>query len=366
MLFRSKTVAAAGLALLLGAHSALAQASASFNDVARYIAGLPLAADSPLAKYTRDGGWQQHAQHFDAAWAKLEKQQLGNIRAWSSANLSDRDRTLFYMFSGPDFLYAEAFFPHASTYVLAGLEPLGGVPEINERTRHGIASVRASLNTILNISYFITSDMQSRLYGGALPGTVPILYVFLARSGKTIHEVSLVEIDREGGIRPTDSAQPNHPARGVKIVFSGGGGGHQTLYYFRTDLSDPAANNSGFLKFLGTLGQGSGLVKSASYLLHHGGFSSVRNFLLSHVRTLVQDDTGIPVTSFKPDEWDLRPFGAYLGPIEIFRGQYQPKLMELFKRGNPPPLTFGIGYRWRGHDSNLLLAVRKKPVALGQ
>lgn len=35
-----------------------------------------------------------------------------------------------YMFSGPDFLYATSFFPNASTYVLAGLEPVGEIPDL--------------------------------------------------------------------------------------------------------------------------------------------------------------------------------------------------------------------------------------------
>ena len=33
--------------------------------------------------------------------------------------------TMFYMFSGPDFLYADTFFPNASTYILCGIEPMG-------------------------------------------------------------------------------------------------------------------------------------------------------------------------------------------------------------------------------------------------
>jgi hypothetical protein len=206
--------------------------------------------------------------------------------------------------------------------------------------------------------------MQKRLYQGALPGTLPIIYVFLARSGKTIHDVTLIQLDKDGTEHPAEPARASHPARGAKIVFSAGGGARQTLYYFRTDLSNSGVNNSGFLKFCEGLAPGNALVKSASYLMHYGSFSGVRQFLLGHTGSLVQDDTGIPVVAFKGDEWNLRPFGAYLGPIEIFKGQYQPKLRDLFQKGRPPALDFGIGYRWRGHDSNLLLAVRKKPVAL--
>ncbi len=60
----------------------------------------------------------------------LEQSQLARIRAWSSANLTAARPTMFYMFSGPDFLYANAFYPNAKTYVLSGLEPVGTVPDL--------------------------------------------------------------------------------------------------------------------------------------------------------------------------------------------------------------------------------------------
>ena len=49
----------------------------------------------------------------------------------------------------------------------------------------------------------------------------------------------------------------------------------------------------------------------------------------------------------------------------MFPGRGQPRLGELFKKAKAPPLDFGIGYRHRGHDFNLLLAVRKDPLKLG-
>jgi hypothetical protein len=356
----------AALLVLAATNGVFAQSGASPNDTARYLAGLATEAESPLARLTRDASWQQHARQFDAAWATLEKQQLSKVRAWSDANVKSPARPLFYTFSGPDFIYANAFFPNATTYVMVGLEPIGPIPAISDRTRHSLGNLRGSLNTILNYSYFITSDMGSRLHQGELKGTLPILYVFLARAGKTIHEVSLVHLDKDGVAQEGATApKGTRQDPGVKIVFSGGGGGRQTLYYFSTDLSDAGTKSSGFLKFGEKLGSGDALVKSASYLLHSGNFSNVRNFLMARSNIIVQDDTGVPARYFKSEEWSLTPFGAYLGPIEIFKGMYQPQLQQIFRKGNPPKLDFGIGYRWRGHDSNLLLAVKKNTVARG-
>jgi hypothetical protein len=146
----------------------------------------------------------------------------------------------------------------------------------------------------------------------------------------------------------------------VKIVFSGSDGKAQTLYYFRTDISDDGLKKSGFLKFAGELGKGDSFIKSASYLPHYDSFSKIREFLLDRSQALVQDDSGIPIRFFKPDEWRLRPFGRYLGPIGEFPGRYQKGLNDLFHRSNTPRLDFGVGYRWRPNESNLLLAEKKR------
>ena len=88
----------------------------------------------------------------------------------------------------------------------------------------------------------------------------------------------------------------------------------------------------------------------------------MRNFLLNRSATIVQDDTGIPLTYFDPKKWRLQPFGHYLGPISEFSSCYQPGMEELFRKGKPIPIDFGLGYRWRTDESNLLVAQRIGPV----
>ena len=99
--------------------------------------------------------------------------------------------------------------------------------------------------------------------------------------------------------------------------------------------------------------------------MHSGNFSQIRDFILGHSQYIVQDDSGIPLASFRPETWNFQPYGAYLGPIGVFPGRGQPRLGELFKKAKAPALDFGIGYRHRGHDSNLLLTVRRDQLKLG-
>ena len=103
---------------------------ATADDTARFLAGLPPSSNSPLAALTRDPTWPSHARYFDSIFAREESAHLSKVREFSEKYLTDKHDTMLYMFSGPDFLYATSFFPNASTYVLAGLEPVGAVPDL--------------------------------------------------------------------------------------------------------------------------------------------------------------------------------------------------------------------------------------------
>src|SRR5438309_8014511 len=165
--------------------------------------------------------------------------------------------------AGPIFCTPAFFFPLSSNYVLAGLEPIGNVPDLTqvppEVLQADLISLRNSMNSILRFQYFITKEMRADLGRGNVGGTLPILYVFLARLGYTIVDVTYV----------------NSPAEGVKITFSGGEQS-QTLYYFKTDLS---GGNSAFLRWCAARGPGLSLLKAASFVRYGDGFSRARDFL---------------------------------------------------------------------------------------
>ena len=328
------------------------------NDTARFLAGMPPSEQSPLAALTKDPAWQRHARFFDGAFGHLEERQLSKIRAWSGVNLAAPRPTMLYMFSGPDFLYADAFYAKATTYVLSALEPVGSVPDLARLPSLGstLGDIERSMSSILNFSFFITKHMKTDLRAGQVSGTLPILYVFLVRSGKTIRDVGLVALDDKGVVHPSKEDAGKNATQGVRITFAGNDGVERTLYYFSTDLSNSGVRNSGFLKFCETLAPGNSLIKSASYLLHAGNFSIVRNFLLANSATVIQDDSGIPLADYDPKKWRFFPFGRYAGPIDKFPNMYQPAYAELFRRSQP--MDFGIGYRWRSFESNLLLSVR--------
>jgi len=373
MLRISAAVFAAAMLALAAAPAQSADATA--DDTARFLAGLPPSSGSPLAALANDPVWQQHARYFDSIFAREDSTTLSKVRAFSRQQLTDKHDTMLYMFSGPDFLYATSFFPSATTYVLAGLEPAGDVPPLlslgHPAIDGSLRNLETSMGSLLNYSFFITKNMKTQLHEGPINGTLPVLLVFLARTGKTIEDVSFVSLDEHGNVHTDEPLATSvstkrafhgasrSAAAGVKIDFTDGSGPKQTVYYFSTNLADGSFERSGFRAFLDKLGPADSFIKSASYLLHTGGFNQVRNFLLDHSATVLQDDSGIPVRYFDPRKWRLQAFGHYVGPLALFGRSYQPELAAVFQHAQP--LDFGIGYRFRKNESNLLLAQKMAP-----
>jgi len=336
------------------------------NDIARLLAGMPVPANSPLAPLTRDLAWQEHSAFFEREFSKLTLRQLQKLHPWEDTYLPEATQSIpvaFYMFSGPDFLYVDQFFPRASVYVLCGKESMGPPPDpLRIANLSGaLGNLENAMKSSLATTYFITKDMKVDLQQQNLNGVLPILYVFIARADKSITNVTFGSLTSNGTFQESAPGKKGGSIPGVRINYTDNQtGSSQTLYYFTTDISDGGIKSTpGFLKFCERFGIGSSFLKSSSYLMFEEGFATIRNFILAHSNRIVQDDSGIPLAYFDPAKWNLRLFGNYLGPIELFKQYYQPKLQELFAQSNPPPLDFGFGYRWNYKEANLLVAERK-------
>jgi hypothetical protein len=332
------------------------------NDIAHFLAGMPVPANSPLAPLTRDPAWEEHAAFFEKEFSKLNLRQLQKLHAWEETYLPETLQAIpviFYMFSGPDFLYVDQFFPRASVYVLCGKEGMGPPPDPFRITNlsGALGNLENAMKSSLETTYFITKDMKIDLQQQNLTGVLPILYAFIARADKSLTNVTFGSLNGSGAFQ--EGARGSIP--GVRIRYTDNqSGDSQTMYYFTTDISDGGIkSNPGFLKFCQHLGTGSSFLKSSSYLMFENGFATIRNFILDHSNRIVQDDSGIPLAYFDSNKWNLRLFGIYLGPIELFKQHFQPGLQQLFAQSNPPPLEFGFGYRWNYKEANLIVATRK-------
>lgn len=349
----------ASLAAIACATLPLPALAATPDETARFIAGLPMHGTS-LEATAANAQWVQHAMEFDESWSQMEKRSLSKIRTWAPEYLApqyEQQGNVFYFFSGPDLLHAQALWPNAQNYVLVAREPVGKIPEIEKipagQLGPALANLHKTLNAVLSFSFFITQDMKTDLTQTQFTGTLPVMMLFASRAGCKIESVELFGIDKTGAV--TQDAKPAN--RGAKIIAFGPHGRPQNIYYIEADLGDDVLKRNGaVLKFCEGLGRGSSLLKAASYLLHGGGFDIPREWVLKNSDLLVEDDSGIPLRYFDKDKWQVRFCGQYPGPIEIFKQHFQPDLAQAYGQSTPLPMGFSFGYQWQPSKSGLLLA----------
>jgi hypothetical protein len=363
-----------GTVMLVGqeVRRALPAYSLAPDDVAKFLAGVPLPSGSPLAALQRSSAYSGHVAALARLSRHYDRNYFSKMRAWSSAELSPRipmNLPVYYFFAGPDAVSAIALFPNAPVYILGGLESVGSIPSPNtlapEAVAQGLDNLRKSAEVILSFGHFITKDMKAELDRTAFRGVLPLIYTFISLTGGEIVSTRYVGVGSDGVLREfNDSFSGSRGILpGVRIDFRrDGASGVQTLYYVQANVADDGLKSNGsLLKWAGGFGVGNVYLKAASYLLHESYFSRIRAFLLNYAAAVLQDDSGIPLRFFGDGRWRLWLFGTYSGTLDIFAKYYQSDLQAAFAApGAALPLPFGTGYKWRLGESNLLLAVKQQ------
>lgn len=344
------------------------------QDVAAYLAGLPVRANSELAALAQSPAYQAFSAGQNKSWAKYTSTHTSRMTQWASHELDTvqrRSPTIFYPFSGPDFLNVITMFPTSQAYILVGLEPVGSVPARASLENPKLyPAIKASLWSVLNFSFFRTNDMAIDLKSVELDGAVPLIMLFAARTGHQVLAVRPAQLTAAGHLAPgaADTTRANGRLNipGAEIQIRSASGQPQTIYYFSADISDAKLTpHPALLTYLRTLGPLTTYVKSATYLMHKAYFSKIRNLVLSRSNYLLQDDSGIAMKYFPASTWQFTYYGTYRRPINLFAKHYQLELTAAYTDSlrRPSPLPFGTGYNWRQTDSNLLLARRRTLVS---
>jgi hypothetical protein len=337
-------------------------AAAALNDTARFLAGLPaLDGQNVLPRLRSMDAWKEHSAQLGGMWQQFTARHGVPVNNWARTEISDlrAANAVLYPFSGPDFVFPLLFFPKAETYVLCGLEPCEPLPAWSTlsapEVENGLNGLVTSLSTILQHSYFITKDMRHDLQSTRFRGVLPIFMVFLARAGHVVESVDAVRLDSNGAPLIYTSGQATVPGL---LIRANGPGGPKRIFYFSQDLSDDGLRpGSPFLRFASSLGRPAAMLKSASYLLHEGNFSTIRNHLLTNTCGVVEDPSGIPLRRFKEYGWSINYYGNYQGTIGVFSQYSQPDLMAAYRdpANHAQPLGFSIGYLLDPQTTSLLV-----------
>lgn len=332
----------------------------SLHDTARMLAGMPASSgDGALASARGASAWREHQERMDGLFSDYAWRHQQPIQSWAAREMGDLQSasSVFYPFSGPDFLFVDAFFPRTETFVLCGLEPAEPLPDLgtlsSDDLAAGLSGLRTALNHIMQFSYFITKDMRNDLQATRFRGVLPVILVFMARQGHTVESVDAIRLDSGG-----NPVLANGNATGLLIRGRSPRGGLKRVFYIRQDLSNASMNsNTPLARFVTQLGSAPAFTKSASYLMHEDSFSNIRAFLLNQSRAIVQDPSGVPYRHLLGSRMGVSLYGNYQGTLDIFRSANQPDLIEAYQSSRGvQPLDFGIGYLYSPATTCLMVA----------
>lgn len=336
------------------------------NDAARFVAGLPVVnKNNKLYALTQTKEWKNHARNMDQIWNAYQ-QNAPKVLAFSQKELTDINKHchyLFYPFGGPDFLFSNAFFPDMDTYFLIGLERTGQAIQVKHPSAKTYKLYQDAVSDVLSLSFFPTKDGNEEQENDTINGVVPIISMLMARADKEIISIKNKFLNEAGEITDDDSGNRtagNKPAGLIEIQFFRKGSNRlQTLYYYATDLSNNGLSiNKPLMAYINRFQKEltATFIKSASYLMHEKEFSTVRNLILNYSLAIMQDDSGIPLSYYNPEIWDITLYGTFYKPVSAYAAYPQPELRDAYQLGNPKPLAFRIGF---ARQSNLQVMRRK-------
>ena len=338
------------------------------DDMASFLSGMPYNKNECLSKLDSIVKWDHYASDMDKMFSHSTSLRLNKMKIWANSELIRNQgiKTVFYPFSGPDFLNAHIFYPDADQYIMIAMEPIGTLPDICKMPHDSVKSylnkITNSLKDIFKRSYFITKEMNNDLRKTKVNGTLPLISLFVKRTGHQIVSIQRIGVDSLGKWQFIDSLKnKKNIVSGIKLDFlSPSTKKMQSVFYFRTDISDKGlAKNQGFRTYLSELPQSYSYLKAASYLMHSDNFKTIRSVIFDISSTILQDDSGIAYKYFDKDKWDVRLYGKYFKPKDEFSYIREPGLEKAYKSSAYRPLTYTLGYNWRTGHSNLLYAIKK-------
>ena len=345
------------------------------NNMARFIAGMEIPDGSKFDTLKKNNEWKNYSKSLNDNWAKADSTKIQKMKPWAQTELAPlQTKALFYPFAGADMLNAYTLFPRAQKYFLVGLEPVGTPPDFKKIAEakeldHYFNAVKQSISTILNFSFFRTKAMATEFRQTDVNGTIHVILLFLERTGNSIIDIKPVAVNSRGELVTYSTFEESHKDslknKGAEIDFVSADSVEHSAIYFSINLVNSSfAQNEGFKTFIKNQGADITYLKSASYLMHKDYFSDIRTTILQNSRAILQDDSGMPWKYLNDGAHDITLYGTYKGPISLFSMNMQKDLDSTYKKeaANVKALPFGIGYKYRQGESNLMLAVKNKNV----
>ncbi|MEI8401201.1 MAG: hypothetical protein WCG12_10385 [Alcaligenaceae bacterium] len=339
--------------------AAIKDTAASLRTAAILLAGQQPVTGLPpsIAQSPR---WATFAKEVTENWTRYSQKIADPMSQWALAELSVASDTVFYPFSGPDFVTVHQLFPEAKRYVMMAMQnaerPLDLANLAPELIDPSLGVLTSAWKHFGENGFYVTEYLEKYLYSTrANIGASTFIVSFLTLQGFEIERVVPIQVTADGSLQELAPDTPRW--RSVRIQASKQGR-PVVIDYLKIDLSNPglqAAPEN--LTLISTLTKNPVLFKAASHLPQNVGFSVIANQVLENSSLIVQDETGLSYSTLIRAH-QVALFGKFVVAHHSFQSYHVDLAKAFAQRDDTKPLPFRFGYFKDGNYA-LMIASRK-------
>jgi hypothetical protein len=298
------------------------------------------------------------------AWDQYEKTIGVPLRKWASEEIAPtKGGTVFYPFSGPDFVTVAQMFPDADRYVLVAIQPAGPMVDPGAMSTGAAAEFRTKFGDewakFGALGFFRTNDLNENTTSGTCRLTAtPVMMAFAGAVGFHIGAVRPLKMNEASHDFEPSDVDAGTKWSSVRVDLTKDERS-VTLDYICLDLSDShLKKHPEELGWIQNMAKNPVLLKAASHLLPKPYFSACRNAIVAGSPLLVQDETGLEFPDLKK-MGEVKLYGRFAGVLKLFDQNSQLELVAAYKAaGQTSALPFACSYQ-KSADRRCFQIVRR-------
>jgi hypothetical protein len=312
-----------------------------------------------------------HCKELERRYAKYRATWIAEAQPFIGAlKPAGLPTAVVYPFGGGDLISALTTYPEAREITTLSLEHAGDPRRIRglktAQLAQSLALLRATSSGLLTANDSKTENLMKG-QRGEIPGQLAFFLMGLAVHGYEPVQLRYIKLNPDGSVRPMtaddlaalqkNEAQLLHKSwvspdfseafDNLELVYVKKGEDPKTQQrvhrHFAQNLDDAHfGKDLAMQAYLNARPRVVAMTKAASYLLWNDRFSTIRNYLLTHMVFMVSDSTGIPPVFAKKAGFSQQAFGRFGESFLNANAKYNEAFRELWKTAKP--LAFRYGY----------------------
>jgi len=303
--------------------------------------------------------WQKINELIQSNWSNYFNKMGKPMLSWSSTEVHSDAKKVFYPFSGPDFTTLYQIYPQADHYVMSAQQRGERLVDLSQLSPSAASQTMEVLSSAWKSfgsdGFFVTEYLFKYISTNKVKiGATTLIASFAHLHEFSIQKIVPISIDSNGNVKELSEDQSWDSVRFYLVKDNR----PVILDYVRMDLSnDGMKDNPSQLAFFSESAKSPVLLKAASHLPQHKGFTMIRDEMLQNAPMVVQDETGLDYHPLN-EQFNTVLYGSFVKAYKVF-STYNTELARAYKlRDDEKKLPFRIGYFKDGNYA-LIVATRK-------